>query len=234
MERRTGIPWDDRGRCAVARGRRSAAIRALTLATCAACFGTLSLLLILAAFADIATADYRMNWLRDHWEPDPPTPADFYTWVRDGSPLDCLLTSDQARLRIDSGFFGGYSSRSCWDAVLEISVAGTTTVRGHVGPMDADEEQAYRRFRADDLPSEAGRRHFLDIILASRRPDTAVHLGVHGLHSVSLRFWCDGHAGGPIKFSTSWGAPDNERTHGVLAIAASIMDKTPSEEGAAR
>jgi hypothetical protein len=195
--------------------------------------GAFSLLLILTALGDVLTTVFHYEWLDAVPEPGLPAPGDYNAWVRQGSPMDCLLTSQAARLSVNFGYQACFSSA---ETGLDIVVDRNTSITGD-GREGRDLRVPARRFHAEGLPAEVGRRHFMDFIGASQRPEADPQCGSTTSHFVKLSFSCDGVSEKAIHFETTclrWDRrilPQVEyhRAHGIIDVALSIMGSAPSE-----
>jgi hypothetical protein len=170
--------------------------------TCAVAAGALSLFLMVAAFAVLTSADSEWNIHVFNWRL--PNPGDFSSWVRPGSPMDCLLTSQESRLSIDLGYRYVFWSR---DSTVDIVVGRTTMVAGD-GLEALEPYMPVRFFRTAGLPRALGLLYYLDFIGASQRPESELLCRGNGdwrsvWHIVTLSFWCDGVPRGSLYFETS-------------------------------
>lgn len=189
--------------------------------TCAVAGGTLSLFLVVAALAVLISHDF--DWNIDVFKPRLPSPGDFSSWVRPGSPMDCLLTSQESRLSVDFGYRYLPASVSR-DSAVDIVVGRTTTVAGD--GLEALEEYApVDFFRTAGLPREVGLLYYSDFIGASQRPESKVPCRVnawwpHGWYVATLTFWCDGVPRGSLDFDSGCPKLANRVPHQAVYLRA--------------
>jgi hypothetical protein len=203
-------------------------------------FGALSLFLVLVAFAALKADD--LWWNLDAGITGLPTPGDYHSWARPGSPLECLLTAKKARLSVDFGERGLCFSG---DSTLNIAVSDTTTITGD-GLEELDPYARPTFLRRAGLPRAVGLSHILDFIGASQRPEANFRWQEpwHEMRMLScnwyrsrvttLEFECEGVPQKPIYFETDcprfWNGilrqPVYFRAHGISDVARSIVARS--------
>jgi hypothetical protein len=203
----------------------------LTLGTCGVAFGAFSLFLMLVAFAVLEDDD--LWWNVDSPIQGLPAPGDYFAWVRPGSPMNCLLTSRQARLSVDFGERAWFST----DSTVNITVGETTTITGD-GLEDLLLPYGQPSFlRRAGLPRALGLLHFLDFIGASQRPEADLqcpNLSTWNMptwHVATLSFECEGIPQQPIFFEADcpklWNGilrqPVYFRAYGITDVARSVV-----------
>jgi hypothetical protein len=192
-------------------------------AFCAVAAGALSLLLVVARVGALRMGD--LGWQYAVWSRRLPNPGDFSRWARPGSPMDCLLSSQESRLSVDLGY---RSWPFVGDSAVDIVVGRTTTITGD--GLEALEPYTRVEFlRAAGLSREVGLLHYLDFIGASQRPESEIPCAENAWrkpwHVATLSFWCDGVPRGSLYFDSSCSTLENKvPRHPVYLRARGIID----------
>jgi hypothetical protein len=224
----------------LSRPRSTASVLRRISGTCALAAGAASLSLVLAAFGVLISDDF--EWNVDAYKSRLPSPGAFSSWVRPGSPMDCLLTSQESRLSVDFGHRYMPTSK-VRDSSLDIVVGRTTTVSGDGLEALETYPSSAGFFRTAGLPREVGLRHYLDFIGASQRPEENVPCRrdawwEHGWSVATLAFWCDGIPRGSLFFETSCPMPVRHFLHqpvyylravGIIEVACGVVANRPAK-----
>src|SRR5512141_110537 len=89
------------------RRRTLSAIVRVSWGTCGVLAVGESMLLVVLAFLDIAVAQSLEQ--AEELQPELPVPGDYVAWAHEGSPMDCLLTANEAGLAVYFGHMACFS-----------------------------------------------------------------------------------------------------------------------------
>jgi hypothetical protein len=159
------------------------------------------LLLLVFTLTVVFIDQWVEQWAEAIEAPGLPDPESFASWIRDATPMDCLLTSKRTTLSVWFGHHSYCMSHSS-EGSLTIRVSeNQTTVSGELGGETRPPDET---FAAQDLPVELGRAYIRGFIGATQRPESPASCrdfwGGRDFMFARLTFSCDGTGHEPIYF----------------------------------
>jgi hypothetical protein len=198
---RARLRWNLRAIRVDSRGRNLGTIRVLGWGLLGVMASTVSLLLLVFTLTVVFIDRWVEQWADAIEDPRLPDPESFASWRRDGSPMDCLLTSKRATLSVWFGHHSYCMSHSTEGSLTLRVTENQTAVSGDFGGESRAPDET---FAAQDLPGELGRAYLRDFIGATQRPESPASCrdfwGGRDFMFARLTFTCDGTGPEPIYF----------------------------------